>query len=271
MQACLPLLERSRGSRKVLRQVHPGRGATWLARVVGETSCPQELGSQVQRVPKTAASSKTLPSERTWLVQAVSEPLLPREQAYAQEVPVEKSDLERAVPEAAQVKADPPSIAAHGCGGREEPADSEAGQASRAARQAEEGPGVQPGEGEPRRACGGEEEAHDIRDVGRRARGGGVAEEEPEVWLWCRRRQASRNTTGNMCRTAGDACNIRDPGDCAVSRSSRDSGTITDRLGRTCSEGGDAFDIRDVGRCVGGCGDARGELAASGQRAALQP
>ncbi len=75
---------------------------------------------------------------------------------------------------------------------------------------------MQPGEGEPRRACGEEEEAHDILDVGRRVKGGGDAEEEPEAWLWCRRRQASRNTSGGMCRSAGDACNIRGPGDCAA-------------------------------------------------------
>ncbi len=39
-------------------------------------------------------------------------------------------------------------------------------------------------------------------------------------------------------------------------------------MGRTCSEEGDAFNVRDVGRCVGGCGYAKGEPAASGQRAA---
>jgi hypothetical protein len=90
---------------------------------------------------------------------------------------VEKPGPDLAVPGAAQVQADPPSIAARGCRGREEPADSEAGQASRAAQHAEEEPSMQPGKGEPRRACGGEKEAHDIRDVSRRVRGGGDAEE----------------------------------------------------------------------------------------------
>ncbi len=63
------------------------------------------------------------------------------------------------------MQADPPSNAARGCGGREEPTDSKAGKASQAARQAEEEPEVQPGEGEPRHACGGEEESHNIQDV----------------------------------------------------------------------------------------------------------
>jgi hypothetical protein len=75
---------------------------------------------------------------------------------------------------------------------------------------------VQPGEGEPRCACSGEEEAHDIRDVGRLVRGGNVTEEELEAWIWCRRRQASHNTSGDMYRIAGDACNIRGMGDCAA-------------------------------------------------------
>ncbi len=77
--------------------------------------------------------------------------------------------------------------------------------------------GVQPGKGKPRHACGEEEGAHDIRDVGRRVRGGSDAEEEPEAWLWCRGCQASRNTSGGMCQSAGDACNIRDPRDCTAS------------------------------------------------------
>ncbi len=38
---------------------------------------------------------------------------------------MKKSDVERAVPGAAQLQADPLSIAARGCRGREEPADSE--------------------------------------------------------------------------------------------------------------------------------------------------
>jgi hypothetical protein len=39
-----------------------------------------------------------------------------------------KSRIEKGVvPEAAQMQADPPSVAARGCRGREEPADSEAG------------------------------------------------------------------------------------------------------------------------------------------------
>jgi hypothetical protein len=130
---------------------------------------------------------------------------------------------------------------------------------------------VQPGECEPRCACGEEEEAHDIRDVGRRVRSGGDAGEEPEAWLWCRRRQVSRNNSGDMWRSAGNACSVRDPEDCTVGWSSRDSGTIMDGMWHTCSEGVDAFDVRDVGRCIGGCGYARGEPAASGQRAALQP
>ncbi len=101
------------------------------------------------------------------------------------------------------MQADPPSIAARGCRGREKPADSEAGQTSRAARQAVAEPGVQPSEGE-------------LRCVNRHVRGGGNAEEEPEAWLWCRRRQVSRNTSGGMCRSAGDACNICGPGNCAA-------------------------------------------------------
>ncbi len=124
-------------------------------------------------------------------MQVVSEPLRPRGQAHAQEVPVDKPDLDRAVPGAEQVQAHPPSIAARGCGGREEPADSEDGQA---ARQAEEEPSVQPCEDEPRRACGGEEEAYDIRDVGAsevagtqkksRERGSGADDGgEPGHWL----------------------------------------------------------------------------------------
>jgi hypothetical protein len=43
------------------------------------------------------------------------------------EVRFEEPDSERVVPEAAQMQADPPSVAARGCRGREEPADSEAG------------------------------------------------------------------------------------------------------------------------------------------------
>jgi hypothetical protein len=42
-------------------------------------------------------------------------------------VPVEGPDRERVVPEAAQMQADPPSVAARGCRGQEEPADSKAG------------------------------------------------------------------------------------------------------------------------------------------------
>jgi hypothetical protein len=160
---------------------------------------PQEPGAQVQRVPRTAARSETRPGDRTWLVQVVAELLRPKGLEHAQKVAVGKPDRERSVPGAAQVHADPPSIAAHGCRWREKPADSEAGQASGAALQAEAEPGMQAGEDEPRRACGGEEEAHDIQDVGRRIRGGGDAEEEPEAWLWCRQRQASRNISGDIC------------------------------------------------------------------------
>ncbi len=61
------------------------------------------------------------------------------------------------------------------------------------------------------------EEPREPTRVGRHARGGGNAEEEPEAWLWCRRRQASRNTSDNMCRAAGDACSIRGPGNCTAS------------------------------------------------------
>jgi hypothetical protein len=75
---------------------------------------------------------------------------------------------------------------------------------------------MQPGEGKLRRACGKEEMTHVIRNVGRRVRGGGDAEEEPEAWLWCRRQQASRNTSGDMWRISGDACNFRGPEDCTV-------------------------------------------------------
>jgi hypothetical protein len=87
---------------------------------------PQEPGAH-QRVPRTAASSETQPDERMRLVQAVSEPLRPKERAHAQQVPVEKPGRERTVPGAAQVQADPPLIAARGCRGREKPADSKAG------------------------------------------------------------------------------------------------------------------------------------------------
>jgi hypothetical protein len=83
-----------------------------------------------KRVPRTATSSETQPGENMWLVQTASVPLRPRGQAHAQEMPEEKPDLERAVPGAEQVQADPPLIAARGYRGREEPADSEASQAS---------------------------------------------------------------------------------------------------------------------------------------------
>jgi hypothetical protein len=91
---------------------------------------PKEPGAH-QRVPWTAASSETQPGERTWLVQTVSEPLRSKGREHAQEVPVEKPDRERVVPGAAQVQADPPSIAARGCRGREKP------QAARPAKPAE--------------------------------------------------------------------------------------------------------------------------------------
>ncbi|MFN9905136.1 MAG: hypothetical protein ACK56F_03290, partial [bacterium] len=67
------------------------------------------------------------------LVQPVSESLRSGGRAHAQEVPVEEPDRERVVPEAAQVQADPPSVAACGSRGREEHADSKASQASQAA------------------------------------------------------------------------------------------------------------------------------------------
>jgi hypothetical protein len=68
---------------------------------------------------------------------------------------VEEPDLARAVPGAEQVQAPPPPIAARG--GHEEPASSEAGQASQATRHAEEELGMQPCGDEPRRTCRGEE------------------------------------------------------------------------------------------------------------------
>ncbi len=66
---------------------------------------------------------------------------------------MEEPDLARGVPGAEQVQARPPPIAARG--GHEEPASGEAGQASQAARQAEEEFGMRLYRGEPRRTCGG--------------------------------------------------------------------------------------------------------------------
>ncbi len=93
---------------------------SWPGRLERPPAVPKEPGAH-QRVPRTAASSETQPGERTWLVQTVSEPLRSEGRVHAQEVPVEKLDRERVMPGAAQVQADPPSIAARGCRGREKP------------------------------------------------------------------------------------------------------------------------------------------------------
>ncbi len=104
-----------------------------LAAVVGQASKAPPLSSYLTAASCARAPSAPQPGERTRLVQPVSEPLRSKGRAHAQEMPVEELDRERVVPEAAQMQADPPSVAAYGSRGREEHADSETGQASRAA------------------------------------------------------------------------------------------------------------------------------------------
>ncbi len=78
---------------------------------------------------------------------------------------MEEPDLAPAVPGAEQVQTQPRLIAARG--GREKPASNEAGQASQAARQAEEELSMQPCRDEPRHTCSGGGDASDIQDNGR--------------------------------------------------------------------------------------------------------